>query len=350
MRTITRLTVFAVLVILIAGTHSCQSPELTSAKVYLQQSNMPKAEEMLLKARETEPNNAEVPFLLATQIYAPRRDWVAAKQMLELAAQLNPAGYQTKAQNEINHMWGEVLNDGAALFNKAIGALFREDQDSLMRLATKRFELAMVLNDNKPETYDVLVKTYFKIGDTLRVIETAEKALRKGLFDEDVVYFYGQMLFRSGQEDIALAKLAEISQQHPDAIELFKLQVQFLTEKDRYDDALALMEKAIANNPKEIDLKFIIAQIFVKLSRLEDAQFYYQQVLASNPDDTEVLTRIAEAFFISKEWIQAEEYARHLIELVPEDSFGWDVLWKSVYNQGRLEEAEGLRQKALELR
>ena len=52
--------------------NSCQSPEVTSAKVYFQQNNLEAAEEQLLIALQKEPLNPEVPFLLATGVYIPR--------------------------------------------------------------------------------------------------------------------------------------------------------------------------------------------------------------------------------------------------------------------------------------
>jgi len=48
--------------------------------------------------------------------------------------------------------------------------------------------------------------------------------------------------------------------------------------------------------------------------------------------------------------VEAEYYARKIIELDPNNVFGYEVLWKSLYNQGNMEEAEKYRmiQKSLE--
>jgi len=54
---------FLAVIALIIG---CSSQEFTSAKLYVQQKNLPKAEEFVRHAMDREPTNPEVPYLLAS--------------------------------------------------------------------------------------------------------------------------------------------------------------------------------------------------------------------------------------------------------------------------------------------
>ena len=70
---------------------ACESQEFVSAKMYLQQDNLELAEEWFLKAMalETEASNAEIPFVLATQVYAVQRRYEDMSAMLEEALARN---------------------------------------------------------------------------------------------------------------------------------------------------------------------------------------------------------------------------------------------------------------------
>lgn len=58
-----------IILMIVALIIGCSSQEFTSAKLYVQQKNLPKAEEFFLLAMEREPMNPEVPYLLARDVY-----------------------------------------------------------------------------------------------------------------------------------------------------------------------------------------------------------------------------------------------------------------------------------------
>ena len=328
---------------------TCQSPEVTSAKVYFQQDNIDAAEEQLLIALEKEPQNPEVPFLLATKVYAPRRDWDKVKDMLIKAGKLDPS-YKEKVNKHTKRYWSEIHTEGANIFNNSIRAILPMEKDSLLSLATEKFKKALFIKSDEVPTYNGIVKCYFMLDDTLNVKKYTEMAKENGVFDQDVMYYYFQVMWQPEYQEEALVKLTNIISEHPEALQLQILQIQFLSEVERFEEALDVAKKTSTENPDNTDLRFVLAQIYVKTGDYESAQYEYQKVLAENPDDIDVLLRITEAFFQSKDWIMAEEYSRKLIELDPENVFGYDVLWKSLYNQGNKEEAEKYRQIGKSLR
>jgi len=328
---------------------TCQSPEVTSAKVYFQQDNIDAAEEQLLIALEKEPQNPEVPFLLATNVYAPRRDWDKVKNMLQKTSKLDPT-YADKVNKYTKKYWGEIHTEGANAFNDAIRAILPMEKDSLLLLSATKFQEALSMKSDEAITYNGIVKCYFMLFDTLNVEKYAEMAEENGIFDQDVMYYYYQVMWQPENQEETLVKLTNLTSEHPEALQLQILKIQFLSELERFQEALDVAKKISTENPDNTDLRFILAQIYVKTNDYESAQYEYQKVLAENPEDIDVLTRIAEAFFQSKDWVMAEEYSRKLIELDPENVFGYDVLWKSLYNQGHKEEAEKYRQIEKSLR
>ena len=107
--------VFSVLLLTIIFTilfTACQTPEMTSAKVYFQQDNIEKATEQLLIAKQNEPSNPEVPWLLATKVYLPKKEWAKARAELDLCVKIDPT-YKEKAERELKRVWAQFHTKAA---------------------------------------------------------------------------------------------------------------------------------------------------------------------------------------------------------------------------------------------
>lgn len=342
--------ILAVFVTLTLMLTSCQSPEVTSAKVYLQQENIEKAKEQLLLAKTKEPGNPEIPFMLATKIYLPESETDKALEELQACLKIDPVNYKEKVDKELKRVWHKFHMEAVELYNEGIESIFDEDRDSLLAIAGATFEKAIKINPDE-KTYNGMVKCFFLRNDTAKVIEHAVDAIEKGIFEKDVVYYYTKVLWKPGNEGQTLAKIEELLEDYPDFIELHNLYIQYLTEVNRNEDAIAACEALVQKFPSNNDVKFILAQIYAKLGRHEEAINEYEKVLAENPDDPEVIIRIADAFFRNKNYVKSEEYVRMYLEVCDKKDLyvGYDIIWKSLYNQGKQEEAEEFRKKAKEL-
>ena len=62
-------------ILLIMVFFACSSQEYTTAKLAIQQSDFSKASEWLPKAMEVEPDNPEIPMVMAIEIHAQNEDW-----------------------------------------------------------------------------------------------------------------------------------------------------------------------------------------------------------------------------------------------------------------------------------
>ncbi|MDO9548216.1 MAG: tetratricopeptide repeat protein [Candidatus Marinimicrobia bacterium] len=332
---------------------SCQSPEVTSAKVYFQQNNIDAAEEQLLIALEKEPMNPEVPFLLAVQVHIQRREWIKAKKYLKKVKEIDPNYVYPggiSADDQLKRLWAEIHSQGANKFNEAIKAILPIEKDSLLSEATEKFLLALEIRDDEVSSYSALIKCYYMLDDTAKLIISSEKVLNSGLYDEDVVLYYVQILFDQDQKDKALATLNDVLTDHPESVKSQELRILFLAQLDRLDEAREVARKLAEDYPTDVDIMYLLAQIYYKLGDYESAQYQFNKVLIENPDDIKVLQSIASSAFQAEDWIMTEDYARRMIELDPEYVFGYTLLWKSLYNQGRKDEAEEYRQIEKSLR
>ena len=326
-----------VLICLLLST--CQSPEITSAKVYLQQNNLPAAEEQLMIAMGKEPANPEVPFLLATTIYGPQRDWKKAGEMLDKAEELS-ADYKSKVENQRKQYWGELYNDGANTFNEAGRALFEMEKDSIFNLAADKFLKSIQMKADEATSYNGIVKCYYSAKDTQKVEKFAKMAFDNNVFDEDVIDIYCRILWETERKDQAFQVLDEQLAKNPNITDLQLLKIEFLANSERVEEALAAAKNLVNNNPDNIDYRFNLAQIYAMAEDYESAQYEYQKLLSQNPDDLEILIRITNAAYQSEDWVMAEEYARRLIAIEEDNRFGYQILFNSLMKQQRKEEAE----------
>lgn len=326
---------------------SCQSPEVTSAKVYFQQNNIDAAEEQLLIALKKEPMNPEIPFLLAVNVHMQRKEWLEAKKYLDQVIAIDPNYKYTdgrSAKDYLKRLWAEIHTQGANKFNDAINAILPLEKDSLLTEAIDDFQLALKIRDDAIESYNALVKCYYMMDDTTNLLATGEKFMDKGLYDEDVYTYTVQMLYTKGEKDKALSLLDDVLKEHYDSVKLQELRIQFLAQMDRLDEAKEIARKLSEEHPDDVDVMYLLAQIYYKLGDYESAQYQFKKVLIENPDDIQVLQNVCTAAFQAKDWVMAEEYARKIVELDPNYAYGYTLLWKSLYNQGRREEAEEYRQ------
>ncbi len=340
-----------IIVLALLFMHACDPPEITSAKVYFQQENIEKAAEQLEIAKEKYPDNPDVFYLLATGVYAPQGKWEKARDALEKCVELDPS-YKQKVQQEQKRIWSGLHTEAANTFNEAVEAIFPEDRDSLMAISADQFKKALAVKKDAAVTYNGLVKSLYLLQDTSEVKKYAKMAMNNGVFDKDVVYYYTQMLWQPGQHEAALAKIDSILADHPDFTDLKKLKIQYLTEMEKYDQAQEVANDLIQEDPDNIDLRFVLAQIYVKTNDLQSAADEFEKVIQANPGDKEALLRIAQVYFNSRDWGKAEDYIRRYLDLAEEQEkgIGYEILWKSIYNQGRQEEAMEYREKAKQYR
>lgn len=348
-RILVLLSVFVVALFLLT---SCQPPEITSAKVYFQQDNIEKAKEQLEIAKEKYPDNPEVYYLLASKVYGPQGELDKASKHLDKAAELSPE-YKDKATQFKLKIWANYQNRAVKKFNDALDAIFPEVKDSLLLVAAGDFEKALEISDTSKSTYTGVVQCYYQMGDSSAVQKYANRAMNKGIFDENILTAYTATF---DSPDAALAEINSILEEHPDFMQLKLQKVTFLVKQERYEDALELGQKLLEEDPDNKNLRFLLAQVHMRNGNIEQATQEYQKVLKQNPDDPAVLVRIAQAYFESENYGQAEEYSRRYISRLEENDqiqglgIGYEILWKSLFNLGEKDEAVEMRKKAQEYR
>ena len=136
---------------------------MTSAKVYLQQKNYEKAEEMLLLAFEKEPSNPDPAYFLATEIYARSKTWDKVAEYLNKSEEIGPKNAE-KIKMAREKYWVDNFNLGAKGYNALIKCGV-EDEEALYNSVIKSFQDCMLLDPSKPEANSTIAQVYPFAGD-----------------------------------------------------------------------------------------------------------------------------------------------------------------------------------------
>ena len=115
-------------ILLITVFFACSSQEYTTAKLALQQSDFKKAAEWLPKAMAVEPDNPEIPIVMAIEIHAENEKWSDMIKLLNRAMDINPdkvieirgsfIPVKDAVNNYVEFYWAKEFNAGVEQFKK----------------------------------------------------------------------------------------------------------------------------------------------------------------------------------------------------------------------------------------
>jgi tetratricopeptide (TPR) repeat protein len=149
----------------------CGSAEISSAKLYRQQRNYPKAEQLLLQALKSNPSDDEAWTLYVQNLYDLRK-YEKIAEVID-TARLYAITHRADVDNVRQNTWAQLYNGGLDAYNQ------NPDSKEQQKAAIGFLEAAKKLAPEQPETYEVLGQVYFASGDTAKSIETYNNAIRQ---------------------------------------------------------------------------------------------------------------------------------------------------------------------------
>ena len=107
---------------------ACSSQEYTTAKLAIQQSDFKKAAEWLPKAMAVEPDNPEIPVVMAVEVHAEKGKWIEMVNLFNKAMDINPEKVievrgafipvKDAVANYVEFYWAKEFNSGVEQFKK----------------------------------------------------------------------------------------------------------------------------------------------------------------------------------------------------------------------------------------
>ena len=275
---------------------ACQTKEVTSAKVYIQQDNWEKAIEQLEMAVELYPSDAEAHYLLGEGM-AQQQNWDRMNEEFDKSLKIAPT-FEMQIKNTREKSW---VNQ----FNAGVGKLNKDDVEG----AIESFETAARINPNRVESYKSLGIAYMRMDDLENASKNFSKVLELEPDNKDAMNGLAGIYFqlKEFQKVVELEKKAlEMDPDDKDAIANLALAYDFLGEQDK---AQQTYETALEKNPGDKDLLFNLARLHFLGGDYDKAVELFNQVLEANPEDYDANLQVGNAYLS-----MADEYRKKLVD------------------------------------
>jgi|YNPNPStandDraft_1061719.scaffolds.fasta_scaffold56193_2 superkiller protein 3 len=346
----------------------CQSKEVTSAKVYIQQDDWEKATEQLEMAVKLYPQDAEAHFLLG-QAYAQRGDYAGMRKEFEASLAISPR-FEPRIKHEIERHWVSYFNNGVKKVNAG-----------QLEAAKKDFQTCLVIDPAHIEAYKNLGYTYVQLDSLPRAIAMYEKVAELAPRDKDALRSLTS-LYMQAEEYPQVLKTAdrrlELDPGDVDAIASKALAYDYMGEGDK---ALGEYQKALERQPENTDLLFNLGRLHYLRGNYSEAVVQFEKVIEKNPNDADAYVNVGNAYLsigdqIRKRAVEEEEkgkrftdkeidalkkeiekyhcgaipYLEKAVQLKPDNANAWYNLGVAYVNCGRREDGEKAFDRAAELR
>jgi tetratricopeptide (TPR) repeat protein len=287
---------------------SCSSQEYTTAKLAIQQSDFTKAAEWLPKAMEIEPNNPEIPLVLAIEIFAKNSEWSDMKEMFDRSMGIDPAkvvelrgsflSVKEAVDNYTDFYWAKEFNAGVEQFKKIQDN--PDNKSEYLETAIKNFTNAAIINPLDANTYATLAKCYLDNGDKESAKKASLASVEKNPESFDANFSAGQILSRTGETSAVVIvyyeKAASIEPSNSKALRELAGTYYDLGKKE---ESIKVFENAIANEEDKIvkaDLYFNLGVIHNQMGKYEDAEISFDEAFYLNEDDFEAALGMARSY------------------------------------------------------
>lgn len=255
---------------------ACQTKEVTSAKVYMQENDYDKAIEQLQKAVAANPQNAEAYYLLG-------RAYGVKERYAEMADAFNSSlaiseKFATEIGQERDKYWFMTFNKGVELFNQ-----------QNIEEAKSAFEMAAVIKPDNTDAYRNAALCYERLGNYEKAVESMQKVIDLEPGNTEAHMQLGTIHYNNKEFEKAAAefeKVLELDPANADAISNVGLVYDQMGQSDK---ALSAYEKAIANHPDNMDLVFNYAKLLYNMERYSEAIEKFKAILEKNPEDYDAL-------------------------------------------------------------
>jgi tetratricopeptide (TPR) repeat protein len=242
--------------------HCVGTPEITSAKMAIDQKNYDKAIEQCELAIERNPQNAEAYFVMG-QAYGQKKMFREMNNAFIKSLEISEKHAVEIGQHRESY--------GREALNKGVHYYKQNELDD----AIDHFELAADLIDDKLPAYKNLAFTYqLNNQDSLAII-TYQKALKYAPDDIETKRFLGILYYQSTEYDKAIEILSEViakanpkSQEYSDAIFHIAISYDVMGQSEK---AIETYNTALESNPGNNDLLFNMGRLYNLQAKYEEA-------------------------------------------------------------------------------
>jgi tetratricopeptide (TPR) repeat protein len=362
----------------------CASPEMTSARLYVQQQQWNEALAALEREIEVNPENAEAWYLkgrVLSEIGNPEEMLNAFDRSVELSNEYADEIREIRLNN-----WATYINAGIEEYN-----LGQEDPENY-RYAIELFELAALMEPDSTIAYKNWGFAHLILGEMDEALIPFHEVLDREE-DSEIAKYVGQIYFDQGyqkwsqyygREDVDPVQKAEVEELMEQAITYLTRSMEANPEDgevvatlsnafivlERTDEAKDIFRRGIETDPENRIYYYNLGVLILEEDKFEEAIGYFKQAIELDPDYYDAYYNLGVAYVnwgveLREEAVEArddedkrylEKFQQALPNLLrtvdhrPNDAILWETLGRLYANLDRVQEAENAFERADQIR
>lgn len=294
--------------VLIALAVGCAPPQVTSAKLYMNNKDYPAARQALEEAVVLYPDNAEAHRIFG-DLEASQQNWAEAKRHYDIAYNFGTPTMKNEVTRIMEGYWQQFYNDGVA---------FIQRQD--LEAAIEATEIATILIPERASAWRNLGAIFGNLGDYTRAIEMYNVVLEYEPGDPQARQNIGFMYYNDTNFTEAVNYLEPLIDESIDDPEFVRILGFSYGNLERSDEALDLYNRALESDPDNLLNHMNLAVLYVRQQEWDNALPHYLQVIELNPFDASAMRELAYIYLLHKEDEEAAfPYLEKAMELNPSD-------------------------------
>lgn len=307
---------------------SCVSPELSSARLYMNQEDWENAENSLLTAIQNEPENAEIPARLG-EVYGKMKKWNKMNEYFDLAVKVNKdfiLDYYNVSVGDFvkvkrNEYWVPVAQEAVLSFNNYLD-VNNPDREAELQNAIDNFQLAQKIDPSGAQAYSGLANIYLIKKD----LERAKRQILQAINLDKTDHYSMMTAARIYREEGDFASAIDFAAKAIEADSTNKTAVRLLAELyyregmiEKATEAFLVAIEGTDDRKEKADLYFNLGLLYQESDNLDRAEEYFSMAYDLNPDDAEALLGMAHTFEQAEKWRTAERYYGYLLDIDPDN-------------------------------
>jgi len=291
--------------VLFALAVGCAPPQVTSAKLYMNNKDYPAARQALEEAVALYPDNAEAHRIFG-DLESSQQNWAEAKRHYDIAHNFGTPTMKNEVTRILEGYWQQYYNDGVAFIQ-------RQDLDA----AITATEIATILIPERASAWNNLGAIYGNLGDFTRAIEMYNIVLDYEPDDLLARKNIGFMFYNDTDFTEAVSYLEPLIEDSIDDPEFVRILGFSYGNLERRDEALSLYTRALDSDPDNLLNHMNLAVLYVQEQDFDRALPHYLQVIELNPFDAAAMTELAFIYLQREEEELAFPYLEKAMELNP---------------------------------
>ena len=289
----------SILLMLSLSAFQCSSTELTSAKLYIQQKNYPKAIEALKKEVAKNPKSDEGFYWLGV-VYGEQGQYKEMVDALNKSLEISDK-YKKEIDNAKKSYWTGAFNKGVSFFNKASKTTSEDSIKMFRDKAIESFNEAILIEPDSADNYKNLSFAYLQAGQNEEAIQPLQKLISLER-SSDSYRILGQIYSQMGVNEEIKYKKSEDPKDSLAAVQ-------------DYNDAIKVLEDGRKYFPDDEDILFYLTNAYVGANKTDVAMTTFKAGVEKSPNNQYYRYNYGTLLLQAGDFEKASEQFKKAIEL-----------------------------------